>query len=88
MVANQTINIKDFCQVENNLLTKSVSALLPPFWGSVSAANGGSVDSVCRSGCAFQPDARKPLYVDGFDLLPFVLSGSSVEPDSTNAVKP
>ena len=42
----------------------SVSALLPPFWGSVSTANG-SVDSVCRSGCAFQPDARKPLYVDG-----------------------
>ena len=20
---------------------------------------------MCRSGCAFQPDARKPLYVDG-----------------------
>ena len=41
-----------------------MSALLPPFRGSVSAANE-SVDSVCRSGCAFQPDARKPLYVDG-----------------------
>ena len=52
---------------ENAMLRlESVSALLPPFLGgSVSAANGESVDSVCRSGCAFQPDARKPLYVDG-----------------------
>ena len=37
---------------------KSVSALYPLLEGSVSAANGECVDSVCRSGCAFQPDAR------------------------------
>ena len=43
--------------MRNLTTTKSVSALYPPFRGSVSAANGG-VDSVCRSGCAFQPDAR------------------------------
>ena len=59
-VTNQTINIKDSgvgLKMQPNYDFKSVSALLPPFGGSVSAANG-SVDSVCRSGCAFQPDAR------------------------------
>ena len=57
-MANQTINIKA-SGVEMHItdLTKSVSALYPLFRGSVSAANE-SVDSVCRSGCAFQPDAR------------------------------
>ena len=48
------------------ILDRSRERPFTPFLGgSVSAANGGSVDSVCRSGCAFQPDARKPLYVDG-----------------------
>ena len=56
---NQTINIKASGVRLMQQLTdfKSVSALYPLFRGSVSAANG-SVDSVCRSGCAFQPDAR------------------------------
>ena len=63
-----------------------MSALLPPFGGSVSAANGG-VWTQCVGQVAHF-NLTPPLYVDGFDLLPFVLSGSSVEPDSTVQIKP
>ena len=48
----------------------------------MSAANGG-VDSAHFQ--HFNP--TKPFYVDGLICWPFVLSGSSLEPDNTNDSK-
>ena len=48
----------------------------------MSAANGG-VDQ-CKISCI---STRRQKFFDGDGLIPFVLSGSSVEPDNTNGSK-
>ena len=48
-----------------NLTTLGSVSALYPLLGVGERSERGGVDSVCRSGCAFQPDARNLFYVDG-----------------------
>ena len=53
------------CETLVPTLGSSVSALLPPFWGSVSAANGGVWTQCVGQVAHFNLTPETSLYVDG-----------------------